>query len=279
MQAFLINLARRPDRLRAMTKQLERLALPFKRIRAIDARQAADAVVDRRFAPSGPLGSLAKGDKCCTLSHLRAWEAFLASGEKYGLILEDDVVLDRDAAKLLRSDDWIPEGVGLIKLEQYVTAGKRILLSDPVSVTFDRTIARLQSKHTGAAAYIISRSTAELLLHDIARWTLPVDHMLFNPNNSPVIEAIKPYQMMPVIARQSQDIGGATDIEEWRVRLRGIGARSLRREIMHAYYELRLLPWQIASVLRRKAYLVQFGALTPAPQSTSSSSLSLDAAA
>ncbi len=259
MQAFLINLARRPDRLRAMVKQLDCLDIPFKRIKAIDARHAADAVIDRHFAATGPLGPLAKGDKCCTLSHLSAWEAFLQSGEKYGLILEDDVVLDCEAVKLLHSEDWIPKGVGLLKLEQYVNCGKRILVSDPVGIGCSRTVARLRSKHTGAAAYIIARETAQMLLHDVRKWTLPIDHMLFNPNNSPLIDAIRPYQMMPAVARQSKDIGGATDIEEWRVCLRQFGLRALRREIVHAYYELRLLPWQIARVLRRDGYVVRFG--------------------
>jgi hypothetical protein len=36
--------------------------------------------------------------------------------------------------------------------------------------------------------------------------------------------------------------------------------RTLRRELLHAYYEIRLLPWQILSVLRRNARVVRFGA-------------------
>jgi glycosyl transferase family 25 len=260
MQAFLINLSRRPDRLQAMTRQLKRLGIPATRVRAVDARTAADAVVDRRFAANGPLGEIAKGDKCCTLSHLRAWEAFLQSGERYAIILEDDVVLDRRAAQLLKREDWIPEGVGLLKLEQYVSAGKRILIGTPIAVTKELRIAPLRSKHTGAAAYIIARETAQLLLHQVGKWTLPVDHMLFNPNNSPIIAKLKPYQMVPAIARQSETIGGATDIEEWRKGLRRVRPRTLRRELLHAYYEIRLLPWQILSVLRRNSHVVRFGA-------------------
>ena len=260
MQAFLINLARRPDRLQAMTRQLRRLGIAATRVRAVDARTAADAIVNRRFAPNGPLGEIAKGDKCCTLSHLRAWVAFLQSGEKYAIILEDDVVLDRRAAPLLKREDWIPKGVGLLKLEQFVSTGKRILIGQPVEVTDELKVAPLRSKHTGAAAYIIARETAQLLLQDVGKWTLPVDHMLFNPNNSPIIDKLKPYQMVPAIARQSERIGGTTDIEEWRKSLRRVRMRTLRREILHAYYEIRLLPWQILSVLRRNAHVVRFGA-------------------
>jgi glycosyl transferase family 25 len=170
------------------------------------------------------------------------------------------VVLDRRAAQLLKREDWIPQGVGLLKLEQYVSAGKRILIGRPVEVTDDLKVAPLRSKHTGAAAYIIGRETAQLLLHDVGRWTLPVDHMLFNPNNSPIIDKLNPYQMVPAIARQSETIGGATDIEEWRKNLRRLRVKTLKRELLHAYYELRLLPWQIASLLRRNTQVVRFGA-------------------
>ena len=39
-----------------------------------------------------PLG---KAEKGCALSHIRALGAFLESGKTYGLILEDDIVLDQ----------------------------------------------------------------------------------------------------------------------------------------------------------------------------------------
>ncbi len=49
------------------------------------------------------------------------------------------------------------------------------------SVGNGRQIGRLRSRHTGAAAYILTRAVAGQLLSWQAPWTLPVDHMLFNP--------------------------------------------------------------------------------------------------
>src|SRR6266481_1769648 len=111
MQTFLINLTRRPDRLRAMTAQLSSLEIPIQIVTAVDARNMPDEVADRNFAPNGPLGVLPKGDKCCTLSHMRAWSMFLSTGDSHGLILEDDVALDPGAAALLRDAVWIPPSV------------------------------------------------------------------------------------------------------------------------------------------------------------------------
>ena len=150
-------------------------------------------------------------------------------------------------------------------VEAAATGAVRVLLCGPERVLLDelidtqngRQIGRLLSRHTGAAAYILSRETARLLLSWPELWSLPVDHMLFNPNNSPLIGALRPYQLTPAIARQSEAVGGKTDIEEWRTGMRTFGVQYLKRELVRAYYELRLLPSQIASFARRRADLVR----------------------
>ncbi|HXC54510.1 MAG TPA: glycosyltransferase family 25 protein [Rhizomicrobium sp.] len=257
MQSYLINLTRRADRRRNMTAQLSNLEIPLQLVTAVDARHMPDAVADRSFAADGPLGPIPKGDKCCTLSHMRAWSMFLSSGDSHGLILEDDVAIDPKAAALLRDESWIPRGIGLLKIEHYGPESQRVLLDGLIDTGGGRQIGRLLSRHTGAGAYILSRETAQLLLTWSELWTLPVDHMLFNPNNSPLAERLRPYQLTPAVARQSEAIGGRTDIDEWRAGLRDFSWRFVRREMVRAYYELRLLPSQIASLVRREADFVR----------------------
>jgi glycosyl transferase, family 25 len=257
MDAYLINLARRPDRRDKMATQLAALGVPLRPVDAIDARTTPDAEVDRVFAAGGPLGPLPKGDKCCTLSHRRTWEMFLASGDDRALILEDDVEIDAAGAPLLRDSSWIPDDVGLLKIERFGPASQRVLLSDMRDVGGGRQIGRIRSKHTGGAAYILSRDAARLLLAWPGPWTLPVDHMLFNPNNSPLFEALAPWQLTPVVARQTEEIGGGTDIDEWRVKLRSMSWSRIGRELVRAYYDVRLVPRQIAGLLLGKARLVR----------------------
>ncbi len=263
MQTYLINLARRPDRLLKMSRQLSELAMPVQFVAAIDARNMPDAVADRSFAPDGPLGPIPKGDKCCTLSHMRAWSMFLSTGDSHGLILEDDVAIDADAAPLLRDASCLvdPGERGLLKIERYGPESQRVLLDDVVDAGNGRHIGRLRSRHTGAAAYILSRDVAGQLLAWHEPWTLPVDHMLFNPNNSPLTERLRPYQLTPAVARQSQEIGGQTDIDEWRAGQRDFSWRLVKREMVRAYYDLRLLPSQIASLARREADFVRVEAV------------------
>ncbi|HSS14666.1 MAG TPA: glycosyltransferase family 25 protein, partial [Rhizomicrobium sp.] len=108
MRIYLINLARRPDRLAAMIGQAVPLDLKLERVEAVDARGEEPGKVNRWFTETGPLGEIPIGDKACLLSHRRAWELFLAVGDSHAVFLEDDVRLSASAPALLTSDGWIP---------------------------------------------------------------------------------------------------------------------------------------------------------------------------
>lgn len=259
MIIYLINLARRPDRLAAMTIQADALGLRFTRIAALDAhdtRAADTAAIDRHFAATGPLGPLPRGDKACGLSHRLAWDAFLASGETHAVILEDDVVLAPAAAALLRDARWIGPEAELVKLEHFGPKGQRILVGKPQAAPDGFALAPLLSRHPGGAAYILSRKAAARLAA-IDRFTLPVDHLLFNPNNSPVFAELRPLQLIPAIARQRGYSGEVSDIAAWRAPYRKVTPAYIKRELIRFGYDLKLIPRQLWAVLTGKARLVE----------------------
>ena len=256
MDLYLINLARRPDRLASMTAQTEKLGLRLTRLDALDAKAADPKSIDRWFQTDGPLGEIPKGDKCCSLSHRMAWERLVASGAPYAAVLEDDVVLKDVAAFPLGGSIWIPPGLDLIKLEHYGPPGQSVLLSNFRDVGAGFRLARMRSRHTGAAAYILSRRAAEILL-TIPQFDLPVDHLLFNPNNSPVFARLQPWQLLPVVARQQDFVGEKSDIESWRVGLRKLDLTYARRELIRFGYDLKLLPGQLALLLSGRAKFVR----------------------
>lgn len=257
MQTYVINLDRRPDRLHAMAAQLEALAIPFKQIEALDAQTATPENIECGFAANGPLGILSKGDKACGQSHRRALRAFLDSSEPRALIFEDDIALDKSAAELLRDDAWIPSGVDVVKLEHFGPDSQYVLIAEAIDVAPQRKIARLRSRHVGAGAYILSRRAADVLLHAVPAWPLPVDHMLFNPNISPLFDSLRPYQMLPTVARQSSSLGGLSDIAGGRIAQRNLNLRHLKRELVRAYNDLRALPWQLMEFAQGRATLVR----------------------
>ncbi|HWU54702.1 MAG TPA: glycosyltransferase family 25 protein [Rhizomicrobium sp.] len=249
MQTYLINLARRPDRLAAMMRQASSLGLNLERVDALDGKAAAPETIDRWFERGGPLGEIPRGDKACLLSHRRAWEMFLASGDSHAAFFEDDVRLSPAAAALLAGDDWIPADAQVVKLEHYGPAGQRVLLRGMRAIAPDFQLGRMLSRHTGAAAYILSRPAAQMLLSQ-NRFDLPVDHLLFNPNNSSLFAQLSPWQLVPAIARQEEFVGEKSDIEGTRVRLRSFGLTYAKRELVRFAYDLKLVPRQVAALLR-----------------------------
>jgi glycosyl transferase family 25 len=214
--------------------------------------------IDQWFQPSGPLGEIPRGDKCCSLSHRDAWQKLIDSRADYAAVLEDDVVLKDGAHVVLGSTRWIPKGIDLIKLEHYGPAVQSVLLSDFADVGHGFRIARMHSRHTGAAAYILSRRGAEILLA-ISRFDLPVDHLLFNPNNSKVFARLQPWQLLPTVARQQDFIGDKSDIEGWRVGLRKFDITYARRELIRFGYDLKLLPGQLALLAGGRARFINVG--------------------
>ena len=264
MHVFIINLTRRKDRLAAMTSQLGRLGLAAERIPALDAEHVSERWLAQFFTPSGPLGTIPKGDQCCSLSHRRAWSAFLVSGAPYATVLEDDVVLEPAASGLLRTPGWLPPGADVIKLEHFGPQNQRVLVGAGIPLDDGHTLAPILSRHTGAGAYILSRRAAVLLM-TVERWTVPVDHLLFNPNVSKIAKQLAPLQLLPAIARQAPD--GTSDIRHWRQADWQPSLKLVKREIVRAYYELRLLPKQIAAVLAGKARLARVAAIAPAQSS------------
>jgi glycosyl transferase family 25 len=260
MRVYLINLERRKDRLKAMEEQAAGVSLELERVTALDAGTADRDAVNSWFATGGPLGEIPAGDKACLLSHRAAWERFIASGEAHAVFLEDDVRLSKAAGPMLASDAWIPDGVPVVKLEHYGPPAQRVLLADIHALSMARPrqaatalgedfrMGRMLSRHTGGAAYILSRQAAEILLAE-PRFDLPVDHLLFNPNNSRLFARLKPWQLVPAIARQQEFVGEKSDIEKTRAGLRAFGWAYIRRELMRFGYDLKLLPRQIAALL------------------------------
>lgn len=248
MHVYLINLERRKDRLAAMQGQAGAQGLALERVTALDAENADRGTVDCWFAAKGPLGEIPAGDKACLLSHRMAWERFITSGEPHAVFLEDDVRLSRRAGPMLMSDAWIPAGVAVVKLEHYGPAGQRVLLADMHGVGEGFRMGRMLSRHTGGAAYILSRRAAELLLAQ-PRFDLPVDHLLFNPNNSKLFAGLQPWQLVPAIARQQEFVGEKSDIEKTRAGLRAFSVTYIRRELVRFGYDLKLIPRQVAALL------------------------------
>jgi glycosyl transferase family 25 len=257
MRVFLINLDRRPDRLAAMKSQLDRLGIAFERFSAVDAQAMEPAKLSVPFAESGPLGMLSPGDKGCTYSHIHVWRMIAEGPDEYVTVLEDDIQISDSAPEFLLRSDWIPKDIHLVKPERYGDENQLIVIGKPRIAVKGRILAPLMSRHTGTGGYIISRELATRLANLKEKITLPVDHLMFNPNNSPIFGWLKPWQLLPAILDQRVEVGGATDIHRTRQATKPRGVALLKRQLVRNYYDLRLVPRQVASVLAGRASVVK----------------------
>ena len=77
---YVINLDNRPDRLISLAPEIEKIGLEVVRIPAISSNE-----LDQSNYPF-----VSREVAACFLSHIKALETFIKSGDSYGLIVEDD---------------------------------------------------------------------------------------------------------------------------------------------------------------------------------------------
>lgn len=106
----------------------------------------------------------------CYMSHLKAIRTFTASGDEYGLILEDDVLLPHHFRALLERAISVG-GFDMLRLST-VNSGrwtKTIKLDD------DYSMGVAFSREKGSGAYLLNRTAARKIVDHFIPMTLPND--------------------------------------------------------------------------------------------------------
>jgi len=172
-QAYVINLPSAVDRWRCMQVKLEEAGVPFTRIEAILGRGLPqpypefDEVGHRRRTGRRPIPA----EIGCYLSHLKAIDSLLESGQTHGLILEDDAVFAPgfraiiDAA-LAQADAW-----DVLRLQ--TVNRDRVIPAFPIDARHALGVSLTRSK--GAAAYVLSRKAAEVFRRRLRPMRLAYD--------------------------------------------------------------------------------------------------------
>jgi glycosyl transferase, family 25 len=247
---WVINLKKRPDRLEKIGSRLDDLGIVWQRIDAVDG-QICEEYLLKNTNKSGEIGPLSNSTRACSASHYVFWEKLLNSESFYGVLLEDDVELSNDFYELLCDVSWIPEDTSIIKLEKFLpNRVSKVLLGGVVSnaINSTRHVHRMFSRHTGAAAYLMSKKGAKYALNWSFPFTVPVDHLLFNETVSKLSSSLKPYILVPPVAWQSHGMDKVSDIDDYKsIRLSRM--RKNLRSIKRAYYETKLWPKQLLLLL------------------------------
>lgn len=195
MQIYVINLARRPDRLAFMEAQLAKLQLPFIRVDAVDGLGNDD------IGYPADHSRLSKGEYACYLSHVKAWKLFIDSGAERCLVLEDDVYLSSSLPEILAHPAFFDHNGALTRLECNVFPARLSIFARHRFKNWK--ITRLQAYNGGSGALVLTRKYLTYLLAHHSIPEIPVDDITLNPVETDYRPHII-YQLEPAPAIQRQ---------------------------------------------------------------------------
>ncbi len=199
MLTYVINLDRQPARMERMVRLLEGVA--FERVPAVEGRNLEGPERRAGEVPSRP-EELTRYERAIALSHREVWQRLMDSGASHCCVLEDDAILSPDFPAFVGSEDWLPADAGIVKIE--ALGQRKILLGRQKYSCNGRFLQALLSTHLGAAAYVVSREAAAMLLERTRELSRPVDHILFEDLLSGKL--CKIYQLVPALCIQEREV-------------------------------------------------------------------------
>ncbi len=110
----------------------------------------------------------------CYSSHFALWEKIANSDMPQAIILEDDVVIDWNFARVLLSRDMAAENVHYLKL-YYMRGVPFRMLRDPF---LGRNLIRFSGFAYGMQAYLLTREGAQRLIEKLRHVSRPIDDEL-----------------------------------------------------------------------------------------------------
>ncbi len=157
--------------------RLDELGVDWQRVEAVDGKemQPQDHVgVDTKGFLLAHGRHIEPGDIGCYLSHIRALQAFLADPDvDYGLILEDDVGFEDDFPQLMQKILTQREHFDVLKL-----SGRHAGMPVPLrKIDEEHRLVAFCTRHTGAAAYLVSRFAARRYIERLLPMQVPFDHI------------------------------------------------------------------------------------------------------
>ena len=169
MKIFVINLNRRPDRLKEITTGLNDLNLTFERIIAIDADQTNIwPHVSTIKAHLFKFGALLPGSVACFLSHQVFWRIMVERNIAQAMVLEDDAVAQNFDPEIL-SINLRDYGLDQLRLEEVRNKPKLYL---PIKGVPKLILGRqaMPKPSFGTACYILTLEGAKKMLRAEKYW-------------------------------------------------------------------------------------------------------------
>lgn len=171
MHAYVINLARSPDRRAHIVAELQRTGLDYEMVPAVDGRTLDlddTDLIDPSLVARSPFVAGAAG---CALSHFHIYQKILDDGRDQALILEDDIRLPADL------DDLADEVAGHLTGAEVALLNYASCPPGPLGISpkgsIDLPAARLLAlpidvrQLVNSGAYVITREACERMVEHL----------------------------------------------------------------------------------------------------------------
>lgn len=246
IEAFIIHLKRAEQRRPQVDRIMEACPVKTSIIDAVDGRamspnqRAQVYTTDKLFEPRYPF-EIGAGEIGCFLSHRRAWQAIIDGNLHAGLIIEDDVEIDREVfSAALNAAEKLISDRGIVQFQVREIEQPGPIIATEETVNFHQpVIVPLRLSCT-----LFSADAASLLLQLSSRFDRPVDGMM----QLHWATGLRPVIVVPSgVADTSIEVGGTT-IQSKDLNL----LPRLRRELLRPFYR-----WQIQRLSHKSDNLTE----------------------
>jgi glycosyl transferase, family 25 len=172
---YYINLDRAHHRREALEAQAAQFDITLRRIAAVDGGAIASSQrrnVNERLFTRFNGRSIVPGEYGCYQSHLKALAQIVEDGTDFGVVLEDDIILDGNVMARIAAICAQKPDLGLVKLLNHRARGFQKRFETPLGDAVGRC---LHGPQGSAAAYLVSRDAAARLLTVMLPMVYPWD--------------------------------------------------------------------------------------------------------
>lgn len=180
---FVINLDRSFDRFEQISTQLKNIGLEFERISAIDGNSQTDEFLEKYYSKELNRKKyyvpMSKAEIGCYISHLKACERIVKENLEYGIVLEDDIILEPYFELIPDVINSIDKKWNFIKLIS--SLNKKIIEKTPIDLgvfydsPYEFELVKWKKPPFGMLAYAISREGAAEILKKRSVFYRPID--------------------------------------------------------------------------------------------------------
>lgn len=180
MRAYVINLARSPERRAHMVAELSKTGIDYEIVQAVDGRELDfdDPRTVANIEPSVLDSNLLLPNQiACVLSHLHAYRKILDDGSDYGFVFEDDVILPSDLGSLADAIAKHLAGAEIVLLNFDSKSTCRMTREGSVELPDSRLLVLPidVTDPVSGAAYIITRQACERMIEQLLPVRAKVD--------------------------------------------------------------------------------------------------------